>query len=534
MQLTKKALLVTAVGLSAALALTGCSKGTSSNTGGASGTPNGASNIVIGTTDTVVSIDPAGSYDNGSLSVEEQVYQFLYTFIPGQSTPQPDAAQSCSFTKPTVFTCTLKPNLKFANGDPLTSADVKFSFDRVLKINSAVGPASLLGNLASIDTPDATTVNFNLKLANDQTFLQVLTTSAGPIVDSKVFSPTSLMSDEAIVKANAFSGPYTITTYNKNQLIQFKPNPDYNGALGKVANGGITLQYFTDETNMKLALTNKTLDMVTRSLTPTDIQSLQKNSNIHVWNAKSGEIRYIVFNLNTMPGNSDAQKLAIRQAIASSIDRNSLAQDVYLGQYTPLCSYVPSGYPGANTAVCDAYPLSTDKAKQYLSAAGISTPVALNIEYNPDHYGSSSDQEYGRIKQQLEATGLFTVNLQSANWTTYNTERTQDAYPIFQLGWFPDYPDADNYLSPFFTANSFLAQHFNEPDIFKAISDEATQPDNTQRMAQIEQIQTDLATKYLPTIPLLQGSMWAFTQTNINGVALMPNSVIPYAALTKS
>jgi len=531
-KLIKKALVPAAVLVSAALALTGCSNSGSGSS--ASGSAGGSNNIVIGTTDQIVSLDPAGSYDNGSLSVEEQVYQFLYTFIPGQDTPQPDAAQSCSFSQPTVFTCTLKPNLKFANGDPLTSADVKFSFDRVLSINSPEGPASLLGNLASVDAPDPTTVNFNLKLADDQTFLQVLTTSAGPIVDSKVFPASSIMADEDIVKANAFSGPYTITSFTKNQLLQLKPYADYNGALGKVANGGITLQTYTDETNMKLALTNKTIDMVTRSLTPTDIQSLQSNSNIHVWNAPSGEIRYLTFNLNTQPGDSDAQKLAIRQAIASSIDRNSLAQDVYLGQYTPLCSYVPSGYPGANTAVCDAYPLSTDNAKKYLSDAGVQTPLALNIEYNPDHYGSSSDQEYGRIKQQLEATGLFTVNLQSANWTTYSTQRTQDAYPIFQMGWFPDYPDADDYLTPFFTANSFLAQHFNEPDIFQAISQEATNPDQTSRLQQIGQIQTDLAQKYLPTIPLLQGSMWAFTQTNINGVNLMPNSVIPFATLTKS
>jgi peptide/nickel transport system substrate-binding protein len=522
--------------VSAVLVMSGCSS-SGGGTGGASGSAsagNSSGNITIGTTDQVITIDPAGSYDHGSLNIEMQVYQFLYNFVPGSNTPQPDAATSCSFTQPTVFTCKLKPNLKFANGDALTSSDVKFSYDRVLAINDADGPASLLANLDSIDTPDDLTVNFNLKNPDDQTFEQVITTSAGPIVDEQVFPADKLMDDDAIVKAEPFSGPYTITNYTKNQIASFAPNPDYNGCWGKVANTGITLQSFTDETNMKLALTNGDIDMVSRSLNPTDIQPMQQDSNIHVWQSEGGEIRYMEFNLQTQPGDNDAQKLAIRQAVASSIDRDALASDVYMNQYTPLCSFVPQGIPGANTAVCDAYPLDTAKAAQYLSDAGVQTPVTLNIEYNPDHYGQSSDQEYARIQQQLEATGLFTVNLQGTNWTTYNTERVQDAYPVFQLGWFDDFPDADNYLSPFFTANSFVKQHFDEQDIFDAITQEVSETDNTKRMAEIGDIQTELAQKYLPTIPLLQGSQWAFTRTNITGVGLMANDMFPFATLVKS
>lgn len=54
---------------------------------------------------------------------------------------------------------------------------------------------------------------------------------------------------------------------------------------------------------------------------------------------------------------TDAQKLAIRQAMASMIDRDALSNDVYKTQYTPLCSYVPDGFVGATSAVCDMYPL---------------------------------------------------------------------------------------------------------------------------------------------------------------------------------
>ena len=51
----------------------------------------------------------------------------------------------------------------------------------------------------------------------------------------------------------------------------------------------------------------------------------------------------------------------------------------------------------------------------------------LNLQYTPDHYGASSDDEYALIKKQLEDTGLFNVNLQSTIYDEYSTERTKDA-----------------------------------------------------------------------------------------------------------
>jgi peptide/nickel transport system substrate-binding protein len=144
----------------AALALTGCSAGGS--------TPTASASITVGTTDKVTSLDPAGSYDNGSFAVMNQVYPFLLNSKPGSSDVQPDIAESAKFTSPTEYTVVLKKGLTFANGDKLTSSDVKFSFDRQLKIADASGPSTLLYNLVSTAAPDATTVVFTLKAATDR------------------------------------------------------------------------------------------------------------------------------------------------------------------------------------------------------------------------------------------------------------------------------------------------------------------------------------------------------------------------------
>jgi len=83
--------------------------------------------ITVGTTDKVTTIDPAGSYDNGSFAVMNQIYPFLLNSTQGNADMVPDIAVSAGFTSATQYTVELKPGLKFANGHDLTSSDVKFS-----------------------------------------------------------------------------------------------------------------------------------------------------------------------------------------------------------------------------------------------------------------------------------------------------------------------------------------------------------------------------------------------------------------------
>lgn len=510
------------------LALTACTGPTGGSTGGGSSNGSSGAPITLGTTDKVTFLDPAGSYDNGSFMVMNQIYPFVLNSKPGSADPQPDMAESASFTTPTQYTVKLKSGLKFANGDTLDSTDVKFSFDRQLKINDANGPATLLANLASVDAPDATTVVFNLKEGNDQTFPQILTSPAGPIVDHKVFPADKVMNDEDIVKAKAFAGQYTIESYTKNQLVSFKANPDYKGLLGKPKTDNVTIKYYADSNNLKLDVQQGNIDVASRSLSATDVDSLKNDSKVKVDKGPGGELRYIVFNFNTMPFGlttkdaDPAKSLAVRQAVADSVDRQAIADQVYKGTYLPVYSYVPQGFAGATEPLKSMYgdgngKPDADKAKKALSDAGVSTPVTLNLQYNTDHYGKSSADEYAAVKDQLEKTGLFKVNLQSTEFVTYTKDRVADAYPLYQLGWFPDYSDADNYLSPFFTANNFLKNHYDNKSVQDMIAKQLTTTDKTAREKLIGDIQTAVA-KDLSTLPLLQGAQVAVSGKDVQGV----------------
>src|SRR3954447_5222450 len=97
-----------------------------------------ADSITVGTTDRVVSLDPAGAYDLGSQQLIGNLYQNLLTIPAGRNPPRPDAARRCAFKRAKTYVCTLRRGLKFANGDRLTAADVKFSLDRVRRIADPV------------------------------------------------------------------------------------------------------------------------------------------------------------------------------------------------------------------------------------------------------------------------------------------------------------------------------------------------------------------------------------------------------------
>lgn len=512
----------------------GASSGPSSSAPGPGPAPTGPA-IKIGTTDKVVALDPAGSYDNGSLMLETQLYQFLVVIPPGgKGVPTPDAAEKCDFTDGGgTYTCTMKKGNKFSNGDPLTAKDVAFSFNRVVKVNDPNGPASLLGGMKSVVAKDDSTVVFTLVNKNDQTFPFILGTAAGPIVDAKVFPADKLLDDAKIIG----SGPYKLGDgYQKNQLAALVPNTTYNGNGGPVANSGVTLQYFTDASNLKLAVGQGQIDVAWRSLDVQSIADLRTNSAVKVYDGPGGELRYIVFNLKTMPGGSPAGQQAVRRAIAYSIDRKVLSDSIYQGTFTPAYSMVANGLPSHIDAFKTEFGDKPDKAKaaDELSKAKVSTPVTVNLQYAEGHYGPGSGDEYGEVKRQLEATGLFKVNLQSTEWTTYSKQRRQDAYPIYQLGWFPDFPDADNYITPFMVPNNFVGAHYCDDPKTVPTAKVGSRPCDTDgilplidtevsatgdaRTKALQQIQTITATKTLPLLPLLQGKQLAVAGATVTGV----------------
>jgi peptide/nickel transport system substrate-binding protein len=481
-----------------ALIMSACGGSDNNNNPSSTGSDGGGANLtgdswILGTTDTVTALDPAGAYDLGSWTLEWNIYQTPLTIPSGTTTPQGDAAKKCTYTDPKTLTCTLNSGLTFSNGDPLTSSDVKFSIDRSIAIADPVSAiSSLLGSVDSVDTPDDATVVFHLKTP-DQTFQYVLTTPAAGIVDEDVFPADKLLPDDEVIG----SGPYAVSQYTAGDTAVLSANTSYSGP-NPPTGPQVFVKYYKETSALKLAVQNNEVDVAWRSLSPTDIESLKGDSNVTVAEGDGSEIRYWVWRFQ----NEVAKDPAVREAAAMIIDRTAIADRAYSNTVTPLYAIVPPSLTGSNEAFKTRYGAGPDVAgaKQLLTSAGVNTPVAITLGYTPTHYGPNTVDDASEFKRQLEDSGLFKVTLKSAEWTQYQTLYKEGAYDLFILGWFPDFVDADNYLAPFMVDGGFFSNGYKSAQADKLVGVEKSSTAAATRDKAFGQLQ-NLAAKDVPFIP---------------------------------
>ena len=485
--------------------------------------------LIDGTTDTVVNIDPAGNYDFGSGTVDYQIFQHLLEAGPGGLTPHAVLATKCGFKgNLRTFVCKLRKGVKFHNGKHMTSADVGWSFKRVKKIHDPSGIDTLLENMKSIAPKGKFGVIFHLKRAQ-ATWPQILTTGAGEIVPKGPYPLTKIRPNTS---SQVGTGPYKLIRFQPGQQAVFSKWSGYWGK-DKAKTPNLIIKHYSSSSTMKLALESKTIDMAFQSFTPTELGALQHENGIVVHQGKAAVIRYLVLNLKI----GATQKLGVRKAIAYLLPRNNIVSRVYHGLVQPLWSMVPAGLPGHVDSFKIMYGSSpsVSKAKDALRAAGVSTPVDLTLWYTPTHYGDASADEYAEMKRGLEQGNVFNITLQSAEWATYSkTLGTQ--YGAFQLGWYPDYVDPENYLLPFYHSKSnFTSNSYKSTKMDSLLNKEQGTKSLVKRLAIVQQAQT-LAAKDVPIIPYWQGKMIAVSRNNVKGVdkTLDPTFIMRFWLISKS
>lgn len=462
--------------------------------------------IVSGTSDTVTNIDPAGNYDFGSFTLDINVFEHLLGFRQGPKLTPGLATRCFSVRNLKTWRCDLRRGVRFHDGSAFDSADVKHTFDRVIKINDPSGISSLLANLKSTKTNGKYAVTFNLKTPQSTWPLR-LATGAGAIVPSSY--PANRV--QANNQPQIGTGPYRLTRYTPGQQAVFEVFDDYWGTKPKNA---LIMRYYAKSSTMKLALERGEIDMAFRTFTPTEIAALKRNKNVRVYVGNGAEIRYLVFNVTRAPTNN----LAVRKAIAYLMPRQTIASRVYRGTVKPLYSMPPAGLPGHIDAFATVYGRSPNRtaARSVLSAAGVDTPVAIDIWWTPTHYGDASADEYAEIKRALDASGLFRVTLKSTEWAQYS-DALGTQYNAFQLGWFPDYADVENYLDPFYGGGCFCTTGYENAKMAALLKGALAAKTTARRFALARQIQA-LAARDVPIIPYWQGSILAVSRKNVRGI----------------
>jgi peptide/nickel transport system substrate-binding protein len=523
-----------------------------------SSAPKSKVTIIIGTTDTIASLDAADAYAIHDWELIKNTSDGLLTWAPGTTNLEPDLAVAM----PTVsadgltYTVKLKSGIKFADGTPLTATLYAQQLNRLLTIGPKCpdGVAAVLAVpfVKSITAPDDSTLVFTLN-SPVGFFTSLLATTPYVATDPKIFPL-----DKCVLYPTApiyGTGPWYISQYTQGEQAVLLPNPYYTGKY-KPQVDQIIIKYFTDPQTMSLAVQNGEIDVAWRLLGPQDLTQLQAISSLHVETIAGGSIRYLILNHTMAPFNDPN----VDKAVAYAIDRNAIDDQVYSGTVTPLYSMVPPGFLGANKDFDTMYGApNLTKAKAALAASGYTSanPLKLDLWYPPEHYGAETAAWMQMIQQQLQATGAIQVTLHSQEWSTYVSALTGGKdYPAGVLGWFFDYPDTDDYLDPFVynggegtnvtvaatgsadgnPINSQAAQ------LVSLLNQADTETDVTKRASEYDQAQQVYADMVV-TLPLFIQSEHVVYRSDIHGdstyaspetLNIGPAIVFNYSMLTKT
>ncbi|MFF1441748.1 ABC transporter substrate-binding protein [Streptomyces sp. NPDC058295] len=498
--------------------------------GGSDGGSGSGDAIVMGTTDrfTVTKdapapLDPAYSYDVGTWNILRQTVQTLMIQPKGEGEPVPEAAQSCGFTDTgnERYACKLRSGLKFANGDAVTAEDVKFSIERARTIKADSGVFALLSTIDTIETQGDNEVIFHLKTA-DATFPFKLSTPVAGIVNPDDYEKDKLRDGFSIDG----SGPYTLkaeTDGDEMTKAVFTKNPNYKGTLS-VNNDQVDMVSYEDADDMGTALEKGDIDLMTRTMSPEQIQKLSETSaagDISLVELNGLEIRYLAFD-TTDPA---VKSKAVRQAMAQIINRSALVSEVYGSQAEPLYSLVPATLTAHSNSFFNTYgDPSVAKAKDLLKDSDITTPVKLTLNYTTDHYGPATKQEFEVLQKQLNDSGLFDVTIKGTAWDAFVPAERKGEYAVYGMGWFPDFPDADNFVAPFLDKDNFLKSPYSNADIIdNLIPASRREADRLSAAKNLTEIQ-DIVARDVPVLPLWQGKQYVAANNDVTGTAYVLNS----------
>ncbi|MEO3975353.1 ABC transporter substrate-binding protein [Streptomyces sp. CAU 1734] len=492
--------------------------------GGAGSGAGGDDAIVVGTTDQVVAdkeapapLDPAFAYDTGSWNVLRQTVQTLLTAPRGGGKPVPEAAKSCEFTDSMSqsFRCKLRSDLQFSDGTAITVEDVKFSIERLLGINDDNGAAALLANIDTIETKGDYEIIFHLATP-DATFPFKLSTPVAGILSKKKYEGKKLRHGLQVDG----SGPYTMTSESKKghaSKIVFKRNDSYKGGF-EHHNSRVELRIYEDAQDMAKALEKGDIDIASREMSPEQVQAMveQPKKDIELTELPGLFIQFLAFNTD----HPSVKDKAVRQAMATVIDRGKIAGDVYRSTAEPLYSLIPTKIGAHKNAFYNKYgDPSTSKAKGILRKAGITTPVKLSLHYADDRYAA---KEFAVIRDQLNASGLFEVTAKGAPWNKFRTAHKRGDYPVYGLGWVPDFPDPDNFIAPFLEKDNFLNSPYSNAEAQRLIPQSRRQSDRSAATGDFERLQ-EIVANDVPVMPLWQGKHFVAARKGVIGVERLLN-----------
>jgi oligopeptide transport system substrate-binding protein len=396
----------------------------------------------------LTTLDPHVGYDWQNWSVIKSIFDGLMDYKPGTTELEPDLAESYTVSEDGLtYTFKLRDGVKFHNGRAMTSADVKYSFERAVNpatqspgggyFGMIAGYDDVAGGkattLSGIETPDDKTVVFKLTRP-DATFLHLMAINFGYVVPK-----------EEVEKAGADwgkqpvgTGAFKFVEWVPGQNIQLERNKEYFRA-GVPYLDKVTFEFGQDPTVAVLRLKKGEIDVVGDGIPPAQFAEIMADPASKDLIAEGNQLHtgYVTMNVTQPPFDN----VKVRQAVNMAINKERIVRLIN-NRAAPASQALPPAMPGYNPDNM-GYAFDPEGAKKLLAEAGVGEITTelyvMNVDPNP--------RIAQAIQQDLAAVGIKAEIRSLAQAEVIAAGGSGKAPMIWSGGmaWIADFPDPANF-----------------------------------------------------------------------------------------
>jgi peptide/nickel transport system substrate-binding protein len=411
-----------------------------------------APTLVVDNSFTIKTSDPQRAFDPTASIIDRAIYDTLFTYNKDDlANPVPMLVQSWKATNGAkTFTFQLKKNVHFANGNPLTSADVVFSMNRLINIKG--NPAFLLagitvsahGKYTVVMKSTTPATQLTAILANPSTGIvnsKLLKAHGGTAAANASTADTAEQFLNSTASTGAGSGPYILKSYSTTSQIELAPNPKYWGTK-KPSFGTVVVRNMIAPT--QLINVQRGSHEIAIDLSADQATTLKGNSKVHVSLQPSTWVFWLFTN-NDPTVSAVTSNKQFQTAVRYGLDYKSILSVAGPGAIQAP-GMIPSMFLGSLPQK-DSIKQNVVKAKAALAASGVASQQ-VTLEYPSDLTinGVPFTTMAQKVQANLQSVG-FNVQLSgspTSNWLT----KYRDGKMAFGLSlWGPDYPDPADYLA---------------------------------------------------------------------------------------
>ena len=433
-----------------------------------------------------------------------------------------------------VYTFELREGIKMQDGTIMDSDDVVATFNRIF------APETMSPQTWALDMIKGANAYMNgevdvlegVQKIDDRHFTIELEYPYYPLVASLSMSVFAIFSKEAYEQCLADgkawgidvyvgSGPYCFDGYVAGEQVTLSKFEDYNGIFEVGNCDQIIIHSMTMNTAL-LEFEAGTIDVANLSveLTP-DYQNNPEFADNVQYQDFFG-LSALVLNQSLAP----TDDVRVREAIALCINRPSIANDYYNGAVTPAYSFLPPGIPGYDDKMTCEY--NVQRAKELLAEAGYPNGITI-----PTQLSAESDL-YALYKEWLAEAGI-TLDIQLVDRSTQVATMTSGNANFWQLLWYADYIDADEFLYGIF--HSSVATYFSTgmeegSEFDQRVTAARSLTDNDERTKIYDELNKEICYERWGVIPLYYPGQYYLVSDRVKSGCFMKKDFLYYLAGT--